>query len=135
MLTMNNFDFVQIFTTVYRLFIDMILPGLAAVIVHYIYTKSMETYHSFSAERQARLLNFVKVAIKSAEQLVNTNQLENVLATKKAYVLQVIQEYANLHGMKINVSVIEAEVEAAIYNGIKKVDVPVVTITNVESYK
>lgn len=132
---MSNFDFTQIFTTVYRLFIDMILPGLAAVIFHYIYTKSMETYHKFSAARQESLSNFVKTAIKSAQQLVNSNQLEDLVATKKAYVLQVVQDYANLHGVKVNVSVIEAEVEAAIYSGIKKSNIPAVTINNVESRK
>lgn len=72
-------------------------------------------------EQNWRLLeNYVQLAVKTAEQFGLKGELENIGTEKKAYVLDVVQEFLDAHKIEASATDIELMLEGALRDGVHK---------------
>jgi hypothetical protein len=120
----------QVLSTVIELAVTLIIvPAigiLAASAVKFVALKIKE-YESHMTERQRLLvLGAVQLCAQAAEQMGLKDELLQDGAKKKAWALQRAQEIADYYKIKVNVSELEAMLEASllagIHQGLQEVD-------------
>lgn len=88
-------------TPIVEAFLTLIAAVIAVVVVPYIKSRT-------TAQQQAELAIWVKIAVSAAEQLFRES---GAGATKKAYVVN----WLNEHGITVDENKIDAMIESAVY--------------------
>ena len=98
--------------------VTAIAPALFALIVVIIRKKYAEL-KSYASEYGWDLDQFAELAVKAAEGM----NLDGQIQDKKAYAIQIVQKQLDGRGIKLDISVIEAAVEAAVFSQFNKKEV------------
>lgn len=95
--------------------LNYLVPLLAAqiaVLLGALIVKAVnEIKAKLTADQLVILQTAVDIGIKAAEQL----DLNDAIDNKKAEALKIAQNYLNVHGVKIDLSVLNSAIEAAVY--------------------
>lgn len=115
---------VKAFSDFLAVVLPVLLSALAAVAVNYF--RLLEQRIKNEKPDLYKVLDLlVKQGVSAAEQLGLNGQIED----KKAYALKYVQDMLNQYGLKeIDVAIIEAKIEAAVFDEITK-NKPTVTTT------
>ena len=95
--------------------VSAIAPALFALIVVLIRKKFAE-FKNLYPDYGYLIEQAASFAVKAAEQ----SNFAGLIEDKKEYAIGVAQEYLNAHKVKIDVAVIEAAIESAIYSEMNK---------------
>jgi LL-H family phage holin len=105
-----NFDLKTI-SELLQALVLAVLPVVAGYVALYLKKKTDAAYATLSAETKYALGLVVKTAVFAAEQIYGNGKGE----AKKAYAIAVVQKWVDKSGLKIDVSLIEAEIEEAVF--------------------
>ena len=92
----------------------IVLPYFAVAIARWIDAKYKIARAELSSEQLYALDLVIQSAVKAAEQIYKDGNGE----LKKKYALNVVTEYIARSGLKIDVALIEAKIEAAVFSAI-----------------
>jgi hypothetical protein len=96
-----------------------IAPILAAALAAYLVTLAAKIWKQIKTDRPDIayiLLAGARMAVQAAEQAGLAGLIEN----KKAYALDFLENYLKTQGIPINIKLLDAAIEAAVYNEFKK---------------
>ena len=99
----------------------ILLPALATMIAGWVLAKAKIAWLNFKEAQSgwaSTLESIATLAVKAAEQL----NVAELIEDKKSYAVQVAQLWLNDKGLKIDLAVIEAAIEAAVFDEFNKVE-------------
>lgn len=97
--------------------IGTVIPPLTLFVVRWISAKAEELKNNSSAEQIYQFTVMVKMVVHAAEQ----SGLVGLIEDKKQYAIDTLQAIVDARGWKIPIAQIEAEIEAAIHQGLEMV--------------
>ncbi len=100
--------------------ITVLVPILVGYLVKFIDAKIKELHSFVERENLWYVYDVVKQLVYAAEQSGLAGLIAAEGAAKKEYVLKKAQEYLDAKGIKVNVSTLEAMIEAAVYEAFNK---------------
>lgn len=112
-----------IFTTVLQALLSFVLAlvgYLAMVVTRWIASKVSELKAKIGADKMAIIDEFVQLAVKAAEQLGITQQIQDRASEKRQWVINQVQKFANERGIQVKVEEIVVMLEAALRDGIHR---------------
>jgi len=112
------------FTLIIQAVIAAAVPVIVSLVVKWVAAKAAWAASQLKADQLSLLRIAVVTAIKAAEQSGLAGVIAEDGKAKKAAAIQWIQAYLNQLGLKIPVAVIEAELEAAILEGLQMAEAP-----------
>lgn len=98
--------------------VGLVVPVVASAIYRWLLAKAEELKNSTSEEQLYQFTALVKMVVHAAEQ----SGLVGLIEDKKQYAIDTLQAIVDARGWKIPVAQIEAEIEAAIHQGLEMVE-------------
>lgn len=95
--------------------LEAALPVLAASLAAWLLAKTAEIFRKLKEKNPdvyASLYNIANVAVHSAEQLIGSKKGRE----KKEYAKNIIEKYLDSRGIHLDLDLIEAAIESAVYN-------------------
>jgi LL-H family phage holin len=115
----------QILSTLLQVLIEtiitVVLPVVLVRLVIWINTQIVATKSKISKEELLLIETLIKQFVRAAEQSGLTGQLKAAGAEKKAFVLALLHAELEERGIKLNLEVIDAMVEAAVNDAFGRV--------------
>lgn len=96
------------------------MPVLASMVAAWLFAQVKSAWLNFKEDHAANywvIEGIASIAVKAAEQAA----VAGLIAEKKDYAVEIAQQYLLERGLKINLDVIEAAIEAAVYSEFNKV--------------
>jgi hypothetical protein len=107
---MNGDFWSALLQQVLAVILPVLATGLAGLIGAWIAQKTRELSKTIGAQQMASIEWAVSVAVNAAEQAGAAKLIEE----KKTYAVGLAQEYLNKQGIKVNLSLLEGLIEAAV---------------------
>jgi Holliday junction resolvasome RuvABC endonuclease subunit len=93
------------------------LPPLAALVAYYIKLKVNGLVLSLDDDKRRTLKQVVEIAVYAAEQL--WKETPGMGEAKKKYVIKIVEEWIARSGLTVDVSMIDAMIEDAVFDILK----------------
>jgi len=105
-------------------FLTLVIIGVIPIIAHYVVqylkaqSKRIESWitENIPSDELFELQKVARMVVKAAEQA----GMAGLVKEKKAYAVQIAQEWLSSHGMEMDISAIDAAIEAAVYEEFKR---------------
>jgi hypothetical protein len=101
---------------VVEVLLTVALPFLLARLFQWLAQELKVVRSKLSIEQLALLSAIASMAVTAAQQSGLAGLIENIGTVKKQYAIQIVQSYLDSKGIDMDVSVIEAAIEAAVKN-------------------
>jgi len=110
-------DFLNSFLTP---FLAAVLPALAAALASLVVAWIVKVIGEIKAKLDERTLWLLNEATRAAVLAAEQMNLSGQIADKKVYAMKVAQDWLAAHGLKVDLAIIEAKVEAAVLEEFNK---------------
>ena len=108
-------DWMKLLSTVLQLVVAAVLPVLAAAAVSWVKIQ-WKKFQANNRDVSYEIENAVAIAVKAAEQL----GLNGAIDDKKKYALDIAEKWLAANGLTIDLDVIDAAIESAVFEQFNK---------------